>query len=611
VIDDRIERAREKLGTPGDVLREHGHLVRGRMARCPFHEDNEPSMSLYRGDDGVERWRCHSCDVGGDVLDLEQRLSNATLAELLDELVPEIDSRFTKRETPAVHDPKEYLRSRGITDEILIRHAQITYSADRVWLPWLDSDGKKIYSSGRATNGGKPKYVHTKGHRPPLFATPAAWQSRRVVVTEGHIDALAAAQAGHAAFATTGTAIPDAAVEILVVKDQVMLAADVDDPGKRWHDELVTKLKGRVEIAEVKLPEGCKDLADVAQLAHERGEDPSEVVADVLEHALVTFPGPFRMQPLDYGRLKREGIPEIQYLLEPYIPAGARIWAWGAAESGKSLWALAMAAELTRSGVTVVYVSQENPLAEDLRRLERLRPEWSHMRFFHDQGLDVNEPEHVAELVRQARGAGLVILDTLSAGWSGDEQDNAAIAAFDRDVMQLIVREIGASILVLDHIGHPQAFVKRRGVTAGRGASSKGQKADVVLEFKAEAQNSFVVHHAKNRMGGHKQPPRQFVVMDAEDGSLELKETDVSRDDKIAACADGMVEAIVDAGQMTARALWDEVKQFGGKRVQLAAMALLRAEDPPRVVESTETVMTEKRGKQKAKVWRPAGEQLL
>lgn len=77
-----VESALERLGTPSDVLAHHGVQVRGRMARCPLHDDSSPSLSLYCRD-GKERWRCHGCDQGGDALDLEAALSGRTVRDLL------------------------------------------------------------------------------------------------------------------------------------------------------------------------------------------------------------------------------------------------------------------------------------------------------------------------------------------------------------------------------------------------------------------------------------------------------------------------------------------------------------------------------------------------
>src|SRR5205823_387090 len=83
---------------------------------------------LYRGEDGIERWKCLKEDVGGDALDLECRLSNCTLVELLDELVPK-DIEPRARELESYHyldldgthlfdvvrfEPKKFLQRRPI-----------------------------------------------------------------------------------------------------------------------------------------------------------------------------------------------------------------------------------------------------------------------------------------------------------------------------------------------------------------------------------------------------------------------------------------------------------------------------------------------------------------
>lgn len=39
--------------------------------RCPFHPDNRPSASLNRK---LNRFRCHTCDVGGDILDVVEQV---------------------------------------------------------------------------------------------------------------------------------------------------------------------------------------------------------------------------------------------------------------------------------------------------------------------------------------------------------------------------------------------------------------------------------------------------------------------------------------------------------------------------------------------------------
>lgn len=234
----------------------------------------------------------------------------------------------------------------------------------------------------------------------------------------------------------------------------------------------------------------------------------------------------FRLVPVDWHELAAAGVPELEYLAAPHLPRRKRIWGVGPAESGKSIWAAAKSAEVTRAGDVVVYVSQENGLEEEARRFLRLRPDFDRLRLFVDQGLDLTLAEHRAALLDVAAGAALVVLDTLTACWSGDEDSNRELAAFDRDVLKALVA-IGASPLVLDHTGNPQPNVRRRGVSAPRGASSKGQKADWLLEFAATGDDSFKVERGKKR-GAHGKEPRGYRVVDLPDGTLELVESEIA-----------------------------------------------------------------------------------
>jgi hypothetical protein len=97
------------------------------------------------------------------------------------------------------------------------------------------------------------------------------------------------------------------------------------------------------------------------------------------------------------------------------------------------LWALWIASKLTREGLEVAYFSEENPLEEDLRRLGRLAPTAPCLRFYHGQSIDLADSEHFERIHEAVVGCVLVVFDTLSACWSGDENDNAAIAKLDRD----------------------------------------------------------------------------------------------------------------------------------------------------------------------------------
>lgn len=61
---------------------------------CPFHDDSEPSLWLWMGDDGQERWHCFVCGIGGDQIDLLRRIRGLTFGQAVVEL-DEIADSFT------------------------------------------------------------------------------------------------------------------------------------------------------------------------------------------------------------------------------------------------------------------------------------------------------------------------------------------------------------------------------------------------------------------------------------------------------------------------------------------------------------------------------------
>ena len=50
-------------------------------AVCPFHDDHDPSFSLFVDQAGVQRWGCFPCGVSGDCFDLVQRVEGVSFGE--------------------------------------------------------------------------------------------------------------------------------------------------------------------------------------------------------------------------------------------------------------------------------------------------------------------------------------------------------------------------------------------------------------------------------------------------------------------------------------------------------------------------------------------------
>lgn len=293
-----------------------------------------------------------------------------------------------------------------------------------------------------------------------------------------------------------------------------------------------------------------------------------------------------RLVPLDFPNLIAQGVPEVEFLEFPYVPREARIWAFGAAEASKTIYFQWLAAKLTRTGKSVLFVSQENPLTTDVDRMVRLRPAFENLSYFHMPGLDLADLGHFSELVRACAGKDLLVIDTLSACWSGDEGSNADVVKLDRDVLAQLVRLTGITVVIVHHTGHPQAFVSRGGVGAGRGASAMGQKADVVLVFQAVGVHEFTLDHSKNRTpGGYKEPKARFRVLDTDDGGLDVERVGKETDERVAEAMDAAVEVVAASdGTLSTNQLKAALNErgFGGSTVN-PALAELKVEEPARV----------------------------
>jgi len=64
----------------GVKLSKNGHEY---DACCPFHSENTASFTIFRGNDGVERFHCFGCGERGDVVDFVQRIKGVDTREAI------------------------------------------------------------------------------------------------------------------------------------------------------------------------------------------------------------------------------------------------------------------------------------------------------------------------------------------------------------------------------------------------------------------------------------------------------------------------------------------------------------------------------------------------
>lgn len=91
-MNDELQRMREDREQLLQELTEAGAEVKygGRTVKCPFHEDHNPSGSVYEKN-GIWRFQCHTtaCGFCGDFLDVRAKSRGVPVEGLLKALSPQ------------------------------------------------------------------------------------------------------------------------------------------------------------------------------------------------------------------------------------------------------------------------------------------------------------------------------------------------------------------------------------------------------------------------------------------------------------------------------------------------------------------------------------------
>jgi len=331
----------------GDIVRVVSDYVtlkkRGAnyLACCPFHSEKTPSFNVHPGK-GL--FKCFGCGVGGSIFDFVMRIEGCGFPEAVRIVaeksgipIPVVDETEDHKKISRDRDivlrlnewaaeffelqldegagAREYIRSRGITDETT-KLFRLGYAPDswdaltnhlkdrgattdeihssglavikdtggfydrfrgRVIFPITDSQGRVIAFGGRVMGEGEPKYLnspetalYTKGRN--LFALAHAKNEIRslgfAILVEGYLDCIIPFQDGvHNIVASLGTALTDSQVRLLrryMDQPQIVVNFDPDSAGQA----------ATMRSIDVLLAEGFK----VNILAMPTNQDPDEFV---------------------------------------------------------------------------------------------------------------------------------------------------------------------------------------------------------------------------------------------------------------------------------------------------------------------------------------------
>lgn len=183
------------------------------IACCIWHDDSNPSMSVFEGDDGKWRCHCHSCGAKGDAIDVVECMDGVQRVEAINRLKQNHfvrdDSRIMNQKEIKPNKWEHCTAPEGLSDFTL---PKLTYAAHWTYLDatgallgyvvrYTDEQGEKSYrpwTYGSYSKNVSPVWkctTWTSGRR-PLYGLDklAARPTAKVLLCEGEKAADAAQQ---------------------------------------------------------------------------------------------------------------------------------------------------------------------------------------------------------------------------------------------------------------------------------------------------------------------------------------------------------------------------------------------------------------------------------
>ena len=297
------------------VITQHGVKLQRRggrfVARCPFHEEQHPSLVVYPD---TQSFYCFGCRASGDVIDFVRRIEKVDFKEAIRRLAGNdganraplpspsrltIDDQLILAAAANVYHETllrndlalRYLESRGVPAPIA-RRCRLGFSdghslrpflqrhrlslrragqlgllrrdgsepfAGRIVIPEL-REGQCIWMVGRALDDRRLKYLGLSLPKPILGYERVRGQPR-VFVAEGAFDYLMGVAWNLPICALLGTHVRAERLAFLQRAYQVVLVFDNDEPGRAAAAELAKTLGARAVV--LALPEGVKDLSEL------------------------------------------------------------------------------------------------------------------------------------------------------------------------------------------------------------------------------------------------------------------------------------------------------------------------------------------------------------
>jgi len=306
---DEIKRAHplhQVMESYGLQLKRNGSSVTFKT-KCPFHEDDTPSLSINTQKEGG-LWNCFGCNCGGDVISFVEKIEGISTKEAINKLSEKVGSspnpsssdeiqvqkievsddrraellkeivRVYHQSFKETRSAQEYLEKRGLKNKALWEHYQIGFcdgSQLKKMLPqeglvleelkeigvFNDKGNETFYRSvvfpifslndgpasalyGRSTNFSR--HLYTKGRRGGVWNGEAVKSHHTIILTESILDSYSLVELGFASIPLYGTnGLTKAHLELFESSSikEIILMLDNDDAGLQAMPEVLEKLR--------------------------------------------------------------------------------------------------------------------------------------------------------------------------------------------------------------------------------------------------------------------------------------------------------------------------------------------------------------------------------
>lgn len=290
---ESIQRDRSKLEAE---LVAAGCVAKGKTWKCNFHDDRNPSGSIYLGEDGVWRFKCFGCDFCGDIFDVQAKREGKSVDDVLRQLRPDT--------SPAVRHDRVY----ASVEEVIGSRPHVAHAfkytdpdsgvVDLIVLRIEPPDQKKTFSPFRKSLGG---WVNRGPAITPLYNRTRLRGAKRVIWVEGELKVHALTALGYTATTTAGgsKAADKADYSPLAGVDEVVIWPDYDaltngkSSGQDYANDVTAKLEQLKPIPRISIIDPSElgisqDGSDVIDYLADCGGDSDESKRAAVEAALAT-----------------------------------------------------------------------------------------------------------------------------------------------------------------------------------------------------------------------------------------------------------------------------------------------------------------------------------